>query len=445
MNHQTYHERLQLVQDILQRHGLKSTSVTPIDYSEADVPYIYNNFLYKVSLASPATAAQLPATQPLTTSPPGDGISTLVVRLSNPKARGLNQTNRTENEVSAIWLARQSLLSQNVSSENHHLADAIPAVYAWSAFETVPDRPDIGFGWLVMDFKPGVALNEHFSALSPADKTDILGQFADLFAAVQRAPIPASLGTLHCGMAIDNATGDIVPGQMSILEGGPWNGLVELWRARFREELGGADGSEIIGGWRANGVRDAVEGFMSSGLGKFLVDAGVDMNARSLIHGDFTTWNALFDPETKKITGLVDFDFSYISHPGLEFLISLGDIGGGFQPPHSGMTPFSSSLAKAILTGNFDNSEVTNGEDEEAKKKWEVARTWDEALKARGVLRPSSIAGMEALVKLRKLESVLAPFRLMHPHFTKKMTADEIVEARKKAEDAVKAALADLV
>jgi hypothetical protein len=213
------------------------------------------------------------------------------VRLSNPKARGLNQTNRTENEVSAIWLTRQSL-SQNLPG-NNHLADAIPVVYAWSAFETVPDRPDIGFGWLVMDFKPGVALNEHFSTFSLADKTDILGQFADLFAGVQRAPIPASLGTLHCGMAIDNATGDIVPGQMSILAGGPWDGLVELWRARFREELGGADGSEIIAGWRANGVRDAVEEFMSSGLEKFLVDAGVDMNARALIHGDFSRYSPL--------------------------------------------------------------------------------------------------------------------------------------------------------
>jgi hypothetical protein len=61
------------------------------------------------------------------------------------------------------------------------------------------------------------------------------------------------------------------------------------------------------------------------------------------------------------------------------------------------------------------------------------------------VLRPSTIIGMEELVELRTLELTLAPFRLMHPHFTKKMTADEIVEARKKAEDAVKTALTAVV
>jgi hypothetical protein len=120
--------------------------------------------------------------------------------------------------------------------------------------------------------------------------------------------------------------------------------------------------------------------------------------------------NILFDLDTGKITGLVDFDFSFIGHPFQEFLSSFGD-----------------------LDGYASSDDPTSG-----------GTIWERALAERGMLRPGTINGTEALKLVGKLEGLLSPFRLVHPVFLARQTADQIRERRKKAEEELVACLSAL-
>lgn len=145
-----------------------------------------------------------------------------------------------------------------------------------------------------MDFKPGVPLNEVLPELPESKKRDVVAQIADIFVGVQRAPLPAALKGCRGGLTITNE-GEIVPGQMTTLEGGPWTGDAELWKTRLRNHLAEADGSEALDGWRTSpdGLRQAVEKFVDSGVDSLMSKAGLDTSATALIHGDFSKVPAL--------------------------------------------------------------------------------------------------------------------------------------------------------
>ncbi|WDK18186.1 phosphotransferase enzyme family protein [Colletotrichum graminicola] len=149
--------------------------------------------------------------------------------------------------------------------------------------------------------------------------------------------------------------------------------------------------------------------------------------------------NVLFDTATNKITGLVDFNFSYISHSFQEFVESFSDIGGningGPSPDHT-----EDHLLKALLTGSFEVDNLPA----EAYDLWAVAKAWDAALAARNALKPSRIAGISVLTQLAKLEGLLCPFRLAHPVFLKRMTPKQVAEERAAAEEALVTCLGSL-
>jgi aminoglycoside phosphotransferase (APT) family kinase protein len=109
--------------------------------------------------------------------------------------------------------------------------------------------------------------------------------------------------------------------------------------------------------------------------------------------------NVLYDPQTNKITGLVDFDFASVGHPCQEFFSSFHDVSGN---------AFSDGTAEG--------------------------KTWEDALAARGILRPSTIRGMETLTLLGKLDGLLCPFRLAHAVSLSRNSPDQIAEERAKAE-----------
>ena len=88
---------------------------------------MFNNYIFKVDLETPATPSSFPGGQACTTPPPATGVSTLVVRMSNARAEGLNNANRVENDVSASWLIRQSIAREG-------LDPVVPAVYAWAPY-----------------------------------------------------------------------------------------------------------------------------------------------------------------------------------------------------------------------------------------------------------------------------------------------------------------------
>ncbi|OHE96826.1 phosphotransferase enzyme family protein [Colletotrichum orchidophilum] len=437
MNHERYQERLDLVKTVIHSYGLEAVEITPIDYDETS-PFAYNNYIYKITLTTPATPSSfsLPdgGRRPYTQPPPAEGVRAIVMRIANPKAEGIVQETRVENEVAAIHLARQGLVSYKPE-----IAGLVPALYDWR-----PYRPSEAgekgageggrYGWSLMEFKEGVPLDTVFRDLDDGEKSDVLGQIADVVTGIQRAPLPEGIRS-HGGLTID-ARGEIVGGRMTTLKGGPWETYSDFWKARLALRLEDADASPALEGWRPNGVRERVDGFLESGLERYLEGSGVDVGRRALIHGDLTTNNTLYDTTTKKLTSILDFDFAFISHPCHEFFTSLGDVGGN-TGGGTGRDPDLSRglLGKAMLTGDFDG--IGASLPQEASGQLTRARAWDGALRERGALRPSEIAGMAALDGLRRLEALACPFALEHPFMLRRKTKEEIEEMREGAERAL--------
>lgn len=150
--------------------------------------------------------------QPGTTPPPSSGVSTIVLRFSNPDARGLNNANRVENIVASQYLARRALFASGLPS-------LVPTIYAWA-----PYQPDIdgvsGLGWTLDEFRPGEDLNGVFSDLPLHGKKLVISQIADVFTCIQGLELPTG-ATKFGGLTFDK-DGEIVNGQMPIMVGGPW-------------------------------------------------------------------------------------------------------------------------------------------------------------------------------------------------------------------------------
>lgn len=283
INQAGYTRRLAVVQTILDRHRLTATSVTPVEYDER-CPFPYNNFLYKLDLASPATAANF-AKKPCTTLPPVDGISTLMLKLSNPKAEGLNNINRVENDVITSSLIRESL-----SRHAPEMADIVPAIYAWEPFaDPSPDADEASSGWTLMEYRPGSNLDRQFGEMSEHEQHAVMAQVATILSAIQAVQLPAGVNGLG-GLAIAS-DGSIVTGQRPLLPGGPWPSYADMLAAKLRFQLDGdAEDSTVLRGWRTNeALRERLDAFISGpAIEQVLEHGGVDTGHRVLTHGDFS-------------------------------------------------------------------------------------------------------------------------------------------------------------
>ncbi|KAK2014489.1 hypothetical protein LZ32DRAFT_674324 [Colletotrichum eremochloae] len=430
MNHEKYEERLDLVRRIFQGFNVKPSDISPVDYDE-NLPFPYNNFIYKISFSEPATQDAFPNAMPYTAKPPAQGVSDVIIRLSNPEAEGLNHDNRVENEVAAMYLAREGL-----ARFKPEMVSVVPAVYAWQPAQPSSAGSVSSLGWIIMDFKQGAPLDKGFKSLDSSQKEDVLGQLADIFSSIQRAPLPESLYS-YGGITIKDD--ELVHGQMTTLSGGPWKSYGDFWFTRLSSQLEHSGSSSALQGWKPNGVRERIDNFLAAGIDNMLKDSGVDITQRALVHGDLTMNNVLFDTATNKITGVVDFDFSYVSHPCQEFVTSFGDVGGNINGGH-GPDVTEGRLPKALLTGSFEANDMPA----EAREVWAVAKAWDAALATRNAMKPSTITGMSRLAQLAKLEGLLCPFRLAHPVFLKRLTPEQVAEHRTAAEEALIACLSSM-
>ncbi|OTB18830.1 hypothetical protein K445DRAFT_19439 [Daldinia sp. EC12] len=405
--------RLDALQQILRQYNLKSTRVTPIAYDQR-CPFPFNNFIYKVELREPAVPTKFPDRQPCTSAPPVDGISTLVIRMSNPSAEGLNNANRVENDVAAQRLARESIRSKG-------LDPVVPAVYAWAPCRYPEVSGEAGFGWTISEFKPGSDLDAQFDSLSLEDAIDAVQQLAAIFTAIQSAKIPETVTKFGALTLDDNGT--IIGGQPPLLKGGPFDTYAELWTAKLQTQMGSADKSSLLSGWSSGGLRERIDKFIEAGGVDKILD-GVE-DERVLIHGDLTMNNVLYDSTTKRITGVVDFDWSAVTHPCDEFLSGLWDIGGGIHERNEKFQPM-------LLSGKFISP--PEGLSAEETRKWEVAKAWDAAIAQSGGIRPSGIVGVERIQALRDLEDMLCPFELSNEVMLKRISDEEKAEKKQEIE-----------
>lgn len=151
--------------------------------------------------------------------------------------------------------------------------------------------------------------------------------------------------------------------------------------------------------------------------------------------------NMLFDPVTKKVTALLDFDFSWVTHPAHEFITGLWDIGGGMRLADE-------KLQTAVLEGKFGDLDESEAPSPEARTAWEVAKAWDYALVTRDAVRPSSIPGIRQVQKLMALEDALCPSQLsseVRIERLRKQSPGKLAEAVKAAADRLMALLDEIL
>ncbi|ETS85648.1 hypothetical protein PFICI_03673 [Pestalotiopsis fici W106-1] len=415
---------------ILRDYGLESVSITPVEYSE-HCPFPYNNFIYMIQLSSPMVSSTFSArsTRPGTAAPLNS--KTTVFRLSNPYANDLNNANRVENEVAAQYLYRQQL-----SASHPELASLVPTIYAREPSRYPEISDETGFGWTICEHMPGTNLDAQFVKMDLPKKLEVVKQIAGIFAAFQKIIVPEELRGHFGGLTFDDS-GQVVRGQMSICPPGPWEDYTDLWVARLRWQLHNADQSPALKGWQECGLRDRIDKLLNgNGIAKWM--ERIDVTQTTLAHGDFTMNNILFDDRNQRVTALLYFDFSCVTHPSQDFFTGLWDIGDGMRQDDS-------RLRTAILTGEFDDAAEDFSPD--AKIDWEVSKAWDSTLAVQGVIRPSLILGIDKLETLWALEDAICPSNLSHEfkiERTKRKFPGKLGEIIKAATDKLIATLNEL-
>lgn len=409
MNHAEFVNRLAFIKRTLEDDFAIETSVIePLEY-EADFDMPYNNYAYRLELATPAPRANprrvAPGTSPI---PPGN--STFLIRLSNA-ASGLNQANRVENEVAAMDLARQALRPIN-------LAHVIPDVYGWAPAANGAQ------GWILMEYKSGINLLSKeitISSLRDDKKHTILSQMAEILGAFQRLLLPESI-TKFGGLTF-NGQGEIVSAEMTIVSGGPFATYEEMQKAFWQSEISEADRNPLINGWKDTDLRSRLDRFADEEIPRIISEYPAS-ERKVLVHGDLTTSNMLLHPETFEVTGLFDFDFSFVGSVADDFLRSLHDQPGPLPGPTS--DSHERMFRNALLHG-FPDPLPASTEDLD----WHVAKIWDDALQEKRIDRPRNIQGIERLSELHWLTTKIAPVRLVNPVLVTRFRSEDAKEALK--------------
>lgn len=257
----------------------QASSISDLAYND-QYQYPFNNYLFKVELTTPAFASAFPGTRPGTCRAPPNGVSLLVVKLSNPAAHDLNNANRVANDVAAQHLVRQSMADSG-------LPPLVPDVYAWAQVTTAEVVAEEQFGWTMSEFRSGVDLDAEFSSLAPEDKRDVLEQMAAVFGAIQATSLPEGVTKFGGGLKFDS-DGQIVSGEPPQTQDAKPAGSYAEWRAgKLRAQLQRATGSPFIGGWKSSGAATKIDAFLAGG-GPEKVLTGVDVHRKCLVHGDLS-------------------------------------------------------------------------------------------------------------------------------------------------------------
>ncbi|KAG4435650.1 hypothetical protein IFR05_008872 [Cadophora sp. M221] len=398
-NHTNFQLRLDFIHNLLSGYldlppkVLKDTKITPVQY-EADFPFKYNNFVYQVLLPDSEIDDfeifdETQMTKPGCVAIPKRTIE-FILRLSNPDAEGLHHATRVQNEVGILNLASEAL--------GHIKPTVVPRVFGWDV-NTGSENP----GWILQERMPGEPL-ANFHGMSFAQKRGILGQIAELLKGLQEFRLPESIRGWG-GVTYDDR-GVLVSAPMTVVGAGPWSSLQEAFEGRVKEALNKTDNSSQLHGWRSNGTRERIDRFVKHGLAALTAHLE-SKNDRSIIHGDFTTDNLLYDPKTGRITALLDYDFACIQHPAHEFFCSFttwdGQLGGWSPDPEA------ASFQHAKLTGRFPSPlPARDGSD----INWEIAEAWEIELQKLGVKRPSLFQGIDKVADTEALLGLLLPWRL---------------------------------
>ncbi|KFZ05787.1 hypothetical protein V501_08022 [Pseudogymnoascus sp. VKM F-4519 (FW-2642)] len=352
----------------------KKAEVTPIQY-DPECPFKYNNFVYRVCFNGPIIATNDGPGQPGCVLIPDD-TKELIFRLANPDAEGMIRTTRIENEVATIALTSAAL------------AGFVPQI--------VP-----------------------FVAMELEKKQDIFAQMVKILKALQDYELPASI--IGFGGVTFDDHGYIVSTAMTSVGAGPWTAYEASFKDRLAVTLRKADANPYIKEWRANSVRERLDTFVERGLPIQFehLDSKQD---RVIIHADFTANNILFDPKSNRITALIDYDFSYISHPSYEFLRSFDGAGGQFRGWSTDEASDAIALRHAKLHG-FPSPLPPTTKD---GVKWDVVKAWEDELEKLDVKRPRNMRGIDKIADVDTVLRSILPWRVSNSDILR-LQSDEVI------------------
>lgn len=200
--------------------------------------------------------------------------------MGNLKVSDLNHTNRLENEVACSALAREAIKAAGLGS-------LVPEIYAWSPPKSFDALDEENFGWSICELKTGTDLDTEFPSLSPDGKKNVIQQLADIYAALQKAVIPATVDKFG-GVTFDKE-GKMVSGQIAMRKGGPWATLSGLWTEKLQGIFACAKETSFLktSGNGDEKLHTRVKEFLDNG-GVTNSLAGVDTTQRCLVHSDFS-------------------------------------------------------------------------------------------------------------------------------------------------------------
>ena len=267
---------LQMLRDQLTHRRLtKKADITPIAY-DAECPFDYNNFIYRLTLSS-ATTSEDNTKETLMQQQAGckaipAGVTEFIVRLTNPNADGMNTENRVENEVAMINLVGAAL--------SHYNPKVVPSVYSWGSAAAESSQ-----GWMLQELMLGAPVDVAFDSMDLQNKKAIFAQMVGMLSEMQKYRLLPSI-TGFGGLTFDSA-GRIVSSRMTSVDAGPWPSYEEQYKGRLRVALARADTNPYIRGWQANGVRKRIDAFVDHGVhAQFLNLASKE--EKVLTHADFS-------------------------------------------------------------------------------------------------------------------------------------------------------------
>lgn len=270
MNHQGYEERLRFIRATLQQqHGLGTTTIDAIEY-DPECPFPYKNFVYRVGIVASSAG---PDTQKHAGRQPGTAAipqqtDHVIMRLSNAAA-GLNGSNRVENEVAAMHLARAALQPMQI----------VPAVFGWGSASP-------GQGWILMEYMSGAPLDSILPTLATHDeKKKAIRRLAAVVRALQPFELPSTIQGFG-GLNFDDE-GNIGTAQLTLATGGPYKTYAEMLISLLNNELARSEGSAVVQGWRTIELRPVIEHFIRVDVHALCAQIGIT-SRRTLVHGDFS-------------------------------------------------------------------------------------------------------------------------------------------------------------
>lgn len=337
---------------------------------------------------------------------------------------------RVPNEVAFMTLIRDAL---SLSFPR----PIVPLCFGWADKAT-------GRGWILEEFKEGDVLSQDALTTLDAEKRGfVFEQVARIVKGLQDYELPKTLDT-YGGVGFD-AEGGMVGAKMVLPCGGPFASYGALLRAMCEWQLAASDRSDIVGGWRENGLRERLDKFLAEGIEVSL--AKVPEDRPTVIHADISrlsvfqssnsqltdtldTLNCLVDPSTYEITALLDFDFAHIGAPISEFVLSFS-VGLGFTLPGSGDSEYVGDARKYILEG-FPTEIPADAKAEGIDLA--VSKAFDQARTEVGAKKPSAIEGADLLSDIWWFSQDICQAFWFIPGVLARRTPEQLAEMKKGAE-----------